>query len=614
MRFKIRTAILLLLLLLLPAAGLAILGGANALISQVLEHEAADKAQLIVRTVSGLLSRQVIDGEKLSAGRELERLAAENPDILYAYLVDFDGRLFAHGFPQGFPRELWPPAEAVKNPPARAGKIACYRLGERPVCEISHPLIAGMSARLYLGFDQSGVAAAQQALFRRVAGITLLILGLSLALGWLLARRLSRPLEDFSRQLAAHEGGSPLARVAIPPGCPAEVAVMISNVNELAAEQGRLEKALRERERALKEAEEAGQVGLYIYDIQADTWTSSATMDRIFGIDADFPRTAAGWEELIHPAQRQEMRNYLAMIIREHQPFRRPYRIIRPADGAERWVLGLGEVEYDDDDGHPLFMVGTIQDITQQRQLEEQFRQAQKMESVGTLAGGIAHDFNNLLTAIIGYGQITLMEMGPDDPHRQNITDILAAANRGAHLTKSLLLFSRKQSSDRRPVNLNEVIGGVETLLRRMIGEDISLRTDLPPEPVPLLADAHQLEQVLMNLAANARDAMPKGGSLQLSVGRTELGDDFVAAHGYGRPGCYALLTVSDTGQGMSEETRQRLFEPFFSTKEVGKGTGLGLAVVYGIIKQHEGYITVESSPGAGTVFRIYLPLLRAEC
>ncbi|MHB8881015.1 MAG: PAS domain S-box protein [Thermodesulfovibrionales bacterium] len=258
-------------------------------------------------------------------------------------------------------------------------------------------------------------------------------------------------------------------------------------------------------------------------------------------------------------------------------------------------------------------LLGITRDITEHRRLEEQLRQSQKMESIGTLAGGVAHDFNNILTAIIGYGHLTLMSMAPDDPNRLNIENMLEAAERAAHLTKDLLLFSRKQLINKKPIDLNAIVRKLEKFLARVIGEDISFQTNLPDPELWVLADAHQLEQVLMNLATNARDAMPKGGSFTLTTGQVRLDEQFIALHGYGKPELYAQITVSDTGIGMDEETLTRIYEPFYTTKEVGKGTGLGLAVIYGIVRQHEGFISAYSEPGLGTTFRIFLPLLAAR-
>jgi len=251
----------------------------------------------------------------------------------------------------------------------------------------------------------------------------------------------------------------------------------------------------------------------------------------------------------------------------------------------------------------------SLQDISEHKRLEAQLQQAQKMESIGTLAGGIAHDFNNILTVIFGYGDITLMTMAADDPHRQSVEQMLDAAHRAASLAQDLLLFSRKKISDKKHVDLNEIVKLVEKFLLRVIGEDIDCTITLDNAKIPVFADAHQLEQVLMNLASNARDALQLGGSLSITTERITIDEDFIASHGFGKPGMHALLTVADTGTGMDNETREHIFDPFFTTKEIGKGTGLGLAVVYGIIKQHDGYIMVSSEPDLGTTFRIYLPL-----
>jgi signal transduction histidine kinase/DNA-binding response OmpR family regulator len=254
-------------------------------------------------------------------------------------------------------------------------------------------------------------------------------------------------------------------------------------------------------------------------------------------------------------------------------------------------------------------VIAVKRDITEQKKMETQYLHAQKMESIGTLAGGVAHDFNNILTVISGLGQIALLQTDEEDPRHGNLTGILEAAERAAHLTRELLLFSRKQESERHSVDLRQVVGKMEGFLQRIIGEDITLKQDRHEVSLPVLADQNQLEQVLMNLAVNSRDALPKGGIFSLRTEQVELPEEFVALNGCGRPGAYALLSVSDNGAGMDAETVRRIFEPFFSTKEVGKGTGLGLSVVYGIVKQHDGFITVYSEPGQGSTFRIYLPL-----
>jgi len=253
---------------------------------------------------------------------------------------------------------------------------------------------------------------------------------------------------------------------------------------------------------------------------------------------------------------------------------------------------------------------GIISDETERKKLEEQLRQSQKMESIGTLASGVAHDFNNILTVITGYSSMVLKKMPKDDAQRQNVERVLDAAGQATHLTKDLLMFSRKQPIDLQPVDLNEGIQKLERFLTRVIGEDIAFKTTLSEGSIPVLADTFQINQVLMNLAANARDAMPKGGVFTITTEQVWLNAEFASTHGLAMPGMYALITASDTGHGMDEKTRLRIFEPFFTTKEVGKGTGLGLSVVYGIVKQHDGSVTVYSEPGQGTTFRIYLPII----
>ena len=252
----------------------------------------------------------------------------------------------------------------------------------------------------------------------------------------------------------------------------------------------------------------------------------------------------------------------------------------------------------------------SLEDITEYKKLEATLLQSQKMEAIGQLAGGIAHDFNNLLTAIIGFGSLAKMKMGPGDPQSVLIEQILGAANQAAHLTQGLLAFSRKQVILPKPVDINNIVKSIEKLLRRIIGEDIDFKAMLAERDLILMADAGQIEQVLMNLATNARDAMSNGGSLTISTEAVMLGTDFVEAHGYGRLGRYALITVSDSGSGMDDATQKKIFEPFFTTKEPGKGTGLGMSIVYGIIKQHDGAINIYSEPGKGTTFKIYLPLI----
>ncbi|HBA72392.1 MAG: hypothetical protein A2X82_07110 [Geobacteraceae bacterium GWC2_55_20] len=277
----------------------------------------------------------------------------------------------------------------------------------------------------------------------------------------------------------------------------------------------------------------------------------------------------------------------------------------RRPDGSEFDAMAvLSRFELD---GAPV-LLAIVRDISQKKSLENQLYHAQKMESIGTLAGGVAHDFNNLLTVICGYGFMIKTRLAPDDPQMVMIDQILSSSDRAAQLTRGLLTFSRKQAFDPKPVELNDIVGRVEKLLGRLIGADVEFITKLSEQSLRLLADEGQIEQVLMNLAVNARDAMPEGGSLIITT--EEKREEHYSFHGLIKPGNYAIINVSDTGCGMDENTRAKIFEPFFTTKELGRGTGLGLAIVYGIVKQHNGFINVYSEPGKGTTFKIHLPLI----
>jgi two-component system cell cycle sensor histidine kinase/response regulator CckA len=293
--------------------------------------------------------------------------------------------------------------------------------------------------------------------------------------------------------------------------------------------------------------------------------------------------------------------------------------------GAERWFVNnlLGVVE----NGLLTAIWGTQRDVTEHRaaesgriraedalrQSQEQFRQAQKMEAVGRLAGGVAHDFNNLLSAILSYSELVLDDLPADHASREDVEQIRQAGNRAAELTHQLLAFSRRQLLQLRIIDLNAVVASVDRMLRRVIGEDIELRTVLSPSLGHTKADAGQLEQVLINLAVNARDAMPTGGILTITTANAEVGGRRVAGWPQVQPGGYVTLSVRDTGTGMSREVQERIFEPFFTTKGPGHGTGLGLSTVYGIVAQSGGQVFVTSEPGAGSTFTIYLPAHQAD-
>ena len=259
-------------------------------------------------------------------------------------------------------------------------------------------------------------------------------------------------------------------------------------------------------------------------------------------------------------------------------------------------------------EGEILGVIGVATDVTERRRLEDQLRQAQRMEAIGRLAGGVAHDFNNLLAAVLGHSELMLGRIEPGHPLRRGAEEIQKAAARGAMLTRQLLAFGRKEVVAPRVIDLHAVVAGMDAMLRRLIAEDIQLESVLGPGQVPVRADRGQLEQVILNLVVNARDAMPRGGRITVEVEWVTLDEAYAQSHPTIRPGPHAMLSVTDTGHGMDAETLAHVFEPFFTTKERGKGTGLGLATVYGIVEQSGGHVHAYSEPGIGSTFKVYLP------
>ena len=365
-------------------------------------------------------------------------------------------------------------------------------------------------------------------------------------------------------------------------------------------------KQLIAREELFRLITESAADMIAVVSVTGERVYNSPSYEKILGYIPNEIEGTAGFEQ-IHPDDREKVQKAASEARRTGIGQSVEYRM-RHKNG--NWlVLESMASTILDEQGQVEKLVIVNRDITNRKQLEEQFRQVQKMEAVGRLSGGVAHDFNNLLGVVIGYGEIIQEGLDTTHPLRTSVDEILKAGHRAAALTRQLLAFSRQQVLDPKVLDLNTVVKDMEKMLKRLIGEDVELTTDLTTALARVKADESQIEQVILNLAINARDAMPRGGKLDLITSNFRMDENFVRRYPYPvNVGDYILLKVSDTGSGMDARTKARIFEPFFTTKEKGKGTGLGLSMVYGIVKQSNGYIDVSSDVGAGTSFDIYLP------
>jgi len=380
-------------------------------------------------------------------------------------------------------------------------------------------------------------------------------------------------------------------------------------------EHKRVEKAVIHSEEQFRKMFEESPIGMAMTGDDLIFVRANAAFCKMLGY-TEQELTCITFKDITHPEHiADDVLHVNDLISGEIPIYRTEKRYIRK-DKEIVWASVTVNIMHDRDDKF-LYCLATVEDITQRKQseeekarLESELRQAQKMEAIGTLAGGVAHDFNNILTAINGFGTLLLTAMEESSPLRRYVNQIIASSRKAANLTRSLLTFSRKQPITLTPISINNCIKETEKLLKRLLTEDIELSTSFAPEDIIIMADVTQIDQILFNLATNARDAMKKGGELNIEIKPFDMDNRFKEHHGFGFPGRYALLTVTDTGHGMDESTKEKMFDPFFTTKELGKGTGLGLSTVYGIVKQHNGYIDVSSKPGLGTTFSVYLPAI----
>jgi PAS domain S-box-containing protein len=424
------------------------------------------------------------------------------------------------------------------------------------------------------------------------------------------SRRMFAHPDREIRDVVRFKDGRVFERYIAPHRIGADVVGFVSSFRDIGTSV-RTAEALEQHRTFLETAQEVAHIGSWVAEFDgSDHLGWSAETHRIFGVAfGQFDGSSATFFGFVHPDDRDAVRS-ASVTAREQggDSYAAEHRIVRP-DGSVRWVHEQAKIVRDAQ-SRVLRMIGTVQDITDRRQLEDQLRQAQKMEAIGRLAGGVAHDLNNALTAIAGYAELALGEVEPGHAARTDIEEIRRATERAASVTRQLLAFSRKQLLEPRPFDLNGTVTSLSRMLSRLLGPDINVQAVVANSVPPILGDPSQVEQAVVNLAVNAKDAMPNGGRLELATSVETIDD--ASSHAPMAAGSYVLLRVSDTGLGMSQDTQAHIFEPFFTTKDVGKGTGLGLSMVYSTLKQMGGFIFVDSAPGRGTTFRLYFPAAKA--
>lgn len=602
---RLSTKVIILILVVVLSVGLS----SSILVSQMMHkslfHELEIQATLVAQTLSEHITHNVINGEFIPVYEDLQDLRERTRAIRYIYVIGFDGRLVAHTFTNGFPRAFIG-RKHFQTPNALSPLTEEFHTPEGMILDLSYPLITGMNAHIHVGLDQEDTLGQIATLRYGIIGFTLLLGLIGVALGAFITRRITQPLAYLAESMVEFGSGGTEQELDFPGGG-RETKYLTKAFNQMIADRKRAENDLQQSSEMLRRSQEIAHVGSWRLDWTESLFTWSDEVYRISGKDpVSFEPNYTAFLQCVHPEDRTLVDDAFHQALDNGQAIELEHRLIRPS-GDLRIVLlksqdttGVSKPRHSTE--------GMMHDITDRKFLEDRLRMAQKMEAIGQLAGGVAHDFNNLLQVIQGFANLALADLEPGTPARAQLEEVLRATSRAVVLVQQLLAFSRRQVLHLTDLDLNDVVGDLVKMVQRVIGDHITI-TFLPGQDLANLhADRGQIEQILMNLCLNAKDAMPNGGQITISSKNVVFDQEFCRHHTWAKPGSYVQLGIADTGCGMDEKTLGHLYEPFFTTKDVGKGTGLGLATVYGIVKQHGGLIHTYSEVNKGTLFKVYLP------
>lgn len=609
----------------------------------VIKNEQRDNYELLLdhgRTLAVMIAQNsgtAISREDRTSLRHITDIISTDPSIAYVFILNAEERVLIYKTADDFPVHI-PAMPRLSDLTIKQNILHRPFYNEedgKHYVNIMAPVISRKSALIgyvHVGISQEGVKKRVRSFIFSIVIFTSLIITAGIMVTVLVARRIIAPINDLSRATQEIAAGNPHPQINIHTNDEvsdlarafnhmllqlqasnekvarhtADLTFALDRMRLEIAEREKTEKALKESEKKFRTIFEESKDVIFICSHNGKFLDINRAGAELFAFPSvDVLRSLDPPVDLYDdPEQHRVLQQML-----QQQGFVKDHEIRMKRSDGEKLTVLVTAARVRDEPGSEWTYRGVFHDVTDKRRLEQQLVQSQKMEAIGQLAGGIAHDFNNILTAIMGYANLLLMDIPEENPVKYHAEHILSSSERAANLTRSLLAFSRKQVITPKPVNLNDIVTAIDKLIVRLIGEDVELRTQFESDDIMILADNGQIEQVLINLCTNARDAMPKGGVVTITISTIIIRDSF-PDHEVERPGAYAVICVSDTGFGMEDRVREKIFEPFFTTKETGRGTGLGLSIVYGIIKQHNGYIAVHSQLHKGTSFTIYLPLI----